>query len=434
MIRVESLKSLISKTIAANSRWRIVTADSSLVRAIPIELEEALPPIGNSAGVSDSAWLTLHFWVDNRPKPRLGVFWRTTSVRNRETRNRVLTALVQTGGTGFAYRGAKDAWSAKDDPAFSGKTVSNEWWPSGEKPDLNAARDEIRKQLNIWTERVSTILHAMKSVPEITAVPHEIKRSTESEIHKIARSVAVGDSKTPSDLGVKSTPPLPPWVKEDRFQPHYTNIHELLKHPRLTLKQRAENSRRLYGTETMAGFNDWNAPTLLLAKDAGPMQTFLKLIKAGDPQPWRHADDRDTKGTPTNERLRRLASNLPGAKLYGSVMVGLLRNDDRQRGPLPNFEDPMLQAYIRRVLTDFVFPNMDHLRIIICLGNEACKTIGTIIDEPLLVWEFDSLRRAAEPIEYKGKLIFAAWHPVASEPAENVRRVWARAAAALGHH
>ncbi len=230
---------------------------------------------------------------------------------------------------------------------------------------------------------------------------------------------------------IKLTPPLPQWVKQDLFQPYYTNIHELLKHPRVTLKRRTENSRRLYGTETMDGFNDWDAPTLLLAKDAGPMQTFLRLIETGDQRPWRHADERDSKGTPTNVRLRNFASILPGTKLYGSVMAGLLRNDGKQRGSLPNFDDPKLQAYLRRILNEIVFPGMKNLRVVICLGNEACQIVGTVIDRPRLAWEFDTLRRAAEPIEYEGKLIFAAWHPVASEPSENVRRVWAAAAKAL---
>src|SRR5437870_695072 len=125
MFTFEPLKSLISKTIAADSHWRIVTADQSLVCAIPTELEEALPAIGNSVGISDSAWLTLHFWIDSRPKPRLGIFWRTTSVRDRETRNHVLKSLLEIDGTVFAYRGAKDAWSERDDPAFSGNTVSS---------------------------------------------------------------------------------------------------------------------------------------------------------------------------------------------------------------------------------------------------------------------------------------------------------------------
>jgi hypothetical protein len=280
MIRVEPLKSLISKTIAADSRWRIVTAEPTLVRAIPTELEEVLPSIGNLSGVSDSAWLTLHFWIDSRPKPRLGVFWRSTSVRDRESRNRVLKALLESGGTGFTYRGAKNAWSGKDDPTFSGKTVSNEWWPAREGPDLLAAADDIRNQLRDWNKHLPNILHALTNTAG--------RISSNARIHPAQpqadpRTLTTYDPRNPSVVSkrpqgptqlkkskIKLTPPLPDWLRDDLFQPHYTNIHALLAHPRLTPEQRAENTRRLYGTETMDGFNDWNASVLLLAKDAGP--------------------------------------------------------------------------------------------------------------------------------------------------------------------
>jgi hypothetical protein len=438
MFTVEPLKSIISKTIAADSCWRIVTADPTLVRAILTELEEVLPSIGNSIGISDSAWLTLHFWIDNRPKPRLGIFWRSTSVRDHETRNRVLKALLESGGTGFAYRGAKNAWSGKDDPTFSGKTVSNEWWPAREEPGLLAAADDIRNQLRDWNKRLPNILHALtntagtiSSNSRIHLAPHQADPRPLTTYDPRNPSVVSKRPQAPTQLKkskIKLTPPLPDWVRDDLFQPHYTNIHALLTHQRLTPEQRAENTRRLYGTETMDGFNDWNAPVLLLAKDAGPMQTFLRLIEQGDRQPWRHADHRDSKGTPTNERLRGLASIIPGTKLYGSVMAGLLRNDGRQRGALPNFNDPKLQAYLHRILTDVIFPNMKNLRVIICLGNDACQVVGTVLDQPRLAYEFDALRRNAEPIEYDGKHVFAAWHPVASESSENVRRVWMAAA------
>jgi hypothetical protein len=238
---------------------------------------------------------------------------------------------------------------------------------------------------------------------------------------------------------IKLTPPLPNWVREDRFQPYYTNIHELLKHSRLTDKQRADNTRRLYGTETMNGFNDWDAAVLLLAKDAGPMQTFRRLIEEGDrihceanpcTQPWRHAVPGED-GSTTNRSLRNLSGALPGTKLYGSVMAGLLRNDGRQRGSLPNFSDAKLQICLRRILNDIVFRHMRNLSVIICLGNEACEVVGTVIERPELVNDYNSLRRSATPVDFRGKQVFAAWHPVASELSENVSRVWMAAARVL---
>lgn len=74
---------------------------------------------------------------------------------------------------------------------------------------------------------------------------------------------------------------------------------------------------------------------------------------------------------------------------------------------------------------------MKNLKVILCLGNDSCKIVGTVINDSSLASEFDGLRRNAEPVEFEGKLVFAAWHPVASESGENVRRVWQSAAAVL---
>jgi len=224
------------------------------------------------------------------------------------------------------------------------------------------------------------------------------------------------------------TSQLPAWVRKDGFQPHYTNIHSLLQDRRLTTKQRRENGRRLYGTETMEGFNDWDASVLLLAKDANPMQTFLRRIEEGDPQPWRHGQPWE-KGGATNTRLQGLAAELQGTKLYGSAMVGLLRNDGQLRGPLPDFQNPKLQAYLRRILLEVVFPRMKNLRVIICLGKEACEVIGNVVGSSQLALNFHALPHVAKPVEFEGKQIFAAWHPIASKA--NARLVWVAAARAL---
>lgn len=70
----------------------------------------------------------------------------------------------------------------------------------------------------------------------------------------------------------------------------------------------------------MGGFNDWDASVLLLAKDANPMQTFRRRIEEGDAQPWRHGQPWE-KGGSTNTHLQSLAAEIPGTKLYGSVMA-----------------------------------------------------------------------------------------------------------------
>lgn len=448
------LKQLIVDVIKSDSSWRIVSRTATLVRAIPKQLEDALPIIGSSTVASGSAWLTLDFWIDGA---RLGVFWRSNPVRDREARNTVLKALVETPETGFVYQGTKGPWSEGDTPPFSGKTVSNgSWWPSGEEPDLQAARDVIRDQLRKWRERLPSIAEVVSPISKASSTKSLVAQSrpvsindefSDPEEQVVSKRtigwVSMKDAEVPqkqtgsSRSKIKPTPPLPDWVREDPFQPHYTNIHELLKNPRLSAEQRLENSRRLYGTETMEGFNDWNASVLLLAKDPGPTKVFRRLIEEADgvhcqsipcTQPWRHAVPGE-KGSQTNMNLRDFATIIPGAKLYGSVMAGLLRNDGKQSGALPSFYDVTLQRYVRRILEEIVFPAMNNLQVIICLGDDACRVVGTVIGSAELSRSFRTLRDAAKPIDFHGKQVFASFHtsPLAmadSSKVERARRVW----------
>jgi hypothetical protein len=178
----------------------------------------------------------------------------------------------------------------------------------------------------------------------------------------------------------------------------------------------------------MEGFNDWDASVLLLAKDANPMQTFLRRIEEGDAQPWRHGHPVE-KGGSTNTRLQSLASEIPGTKLYGSVMAGMLRNDGKLRGQLPDFQNPKLQAYLQRILLEVVFPSMKNLRVVICMGQEACQVTGMVIGSSQLALNFDALPKVSKPAEFEGKLFFAAWHPIASK--RFAREVWIAAAGTL---
>jgi len=187
----------------------------------------------------------------------------------------------------------------------------------------------------------------------------------------------------------------------------------------------------------MEGFNDWNASVLLLAKDAGPVQIFSRLIEESDgihcqevpcTQPWRHAVPGE-KGSPTNENLRNFATIVPGTKLYGSIMAGLLRNDGNQSGALPNFYDVTLQAYLRRILEEIVFPGMENLQVIICLGDDACRVVGTVIRSAELTRNFRTLRDTAKPVDFHGKQVFASFHtsPLVMadrSKVERAREVW----------
>jgi serine/threonine protein kinase len=176
-VQFGKLAQSITGVVSSDPLWRIVSATPTLVRAIPSQLEDALPAIGSSANAPGSAWLTLDFWIDDRPRPRLGVFWRSNPVKDREVRNRVIRTLLESP-TGFEYKGKAEAWIEKDEPAFSGRTVSNQWWPSGEEPDLHAASDEIRDQLRTWTDRLPGIVNAVRAsstgrISEVQTVPED---------------------------------------------------------------------------------------------------------------------------------------------------------------------------------------------------------------------------------------------------------------------
>jgi hypothetical protein len=155
----EMMIQAIRETVGAAPGWCVVGTTRTLVRAIPLELEKALPAIGEATSTPSTAWLTLHFWVEN-PPGRLGVFWRASRTSSWEIRDKTLDALVRKESkTGFFHR-QKD-WRDGATPAFAGRTVSDDWWPQGSTPDLEAVRNEVRTQLAAWSEYVPAMIDAI---------------------------------------------------------------------------------------------------------------------------------------------------------------------------------------------------------------------------------------------------------------------------------
>jgi len=172
------LAELIIRIIKSDSKWRVVSTTATLTRAIPFDLEAVLPPIGSAVTARDAAWLTLDFWIDDKPKPRVGVFWRSNPVRDRARRNIVLKALLETGGTNFEYKGKSGAWSEINKPAFSGITVSDAWWPAGQQPDLQAAQSEVRAQLQRWNGYMPRIIRTA-AVASKAGLIRDVRESNE---------------------------------------------------------------------------------------------------------------------------------------------------------------------------------------------------------------------------------------------------------------
>lgn len=160
---------------------------------------------------------------------------------------------------------------------------------------------------------------------------------------------------------MKRTPLIPDWIRSFHC-PGYTNIFELLP-----------EETKLFCTETL--FGDWDAPTLLLAKDAAPVDVIQERMAEEDEDPWRHSRrDLDRMGWRTNEKLVELSQHVLGSKLYGSALAHLLKNDQATSSPLPGFNADPLRGHLRRVL-DFVVKEMASLSTIICLGNESWNLV-----------------------------------------------------------
>lgn len=168
----------------------------------------------------------------------------------------------------------------------------------------------------------------------------------------------------PEVAQVKSTPPVPEWLRSFRH-PAYKNIYEWI--PQET---------RIFGTESL--FGDWDAEVLLLAKDYAPASVIRQRMKSGDPRPYRAAeraiDGGRAMGVSTNENLRRLVRPLANVSmLYGSAFGGLMRNDCTTSGALPAYREILTQYAVP--LLQWCVERLPRLRAIVCLGREATVTL-----------------------------------------------------------
>lgn len=200
---------------------------------------------------------------------------------------------------------------------------------------------------------------------------------------------------------MRQSPPIPDWLHRFRH-PAYTNIYEL-----------SPQETRIFGTESLYG--DWDAETLLLAKDFAPACLIHHRVRTGCDRPYHHSDwtgRPPPPGARTNRTLHACAEALPGRKLYGSAFGGLLRNDDKLSGRLPDF-DHLCSAYAAPLMR-FAAASMPNLRAIACLGKEAwvCAArafeLGDGAD-----WAEWHERAAPQRIETAGRQVslFAMRHP-----------------------
>ncbi|MCA9278347.1 MAG: hypothetical protein H6815_06785 [Phycisphaeraceae bacterium] len=201
------------------------------------------------------------------------------------------------------------------------------------------------------------------------------------------------------------TPPIPNWIKYKHI-PGYTNIYSL-----------QPNETRIFGTESLYG--DWNGRVLLMAKDFACSKLIRDRIAEGDPRPFRHEPS-----LRTNTRLRKCADCIAtGARpeacgiLYGSVLAGMLRDDDSMSGTLPSRK--LALDYGSRIVS-FVRSSMPNLQVVACMGEDSWLAATKSFDITLC-WKEAS--RATTPTFAKNTYVIAVHHPARASN-EKMIRAW----------
>ena len=218
-------------------------------------------------------------------------------------------------------------------------------------------------------------------------------------------------------------PPVPEWIRKFSY-PGWTNAFHLLP-----------TNNRLYGTETL--FGDWNSRVLLLAKDWGPTDELkLGIADPKETNPWRHAQRElgDRGGCRSNQMLLRLASVIPGGKLYGSAAANMLYDSPGWSRSLPGFESGPLHEFLKGVLS-WVLESMPRVQHVACLGNEAWYLTCTTIDNRSAANAFaeyrDSFQSVSGAVGKKKISAFALYHPAARVSNESKEKGWRALSASL---
>lgn len=219
---------------------------------------------------------------------------------------------------------------------------------------------------------------------------------------------------------MRSTPEIPNRFRTFQY-PGYTNVFSLLP-----------DCPRFYATETL--FGDWDAATLLLAKDAAPTSAIIDLAVNEGQTAWRHSERAkgDTGGWRTNERLVELASCLPSSKLYGSATANLLCDKPGWSRSLPGFRSGPVHNYLCDAL-DWVIGNMPNLKAIACIGQEAWFLTSVVLGRSEVSRQGRTHRDKEQLIigDVKGRSIAATCH---FHPSRGSRTQWQLGWAALAEH
>ena len=194
---------------------------------------------------------------------------------------------------------------------------------------------------------------------------------------------------------MRGTPAIPAWIRAYRSR-SYTNIYQL-----------CPDETRLFGTESLYG--DWDADLLLLAKDFAPSRLVRQRLAAGEERPYHHTDwhvNARGPGARTNRALYRLAERIGCRKLYGSALVGLLRDDEKVSGALA--DAAAITPFVCEALR-FTIGQMPNLRAIACLGADAWQWATRTFGHVGADWR--EHRDARRPLQADRLTLFALPHP-----------------------
>jgi len=150
-----------------------------------------------------------------------------------------------------------------------------------------------------------------------------------------------------------------------------------------------------------------------LAQDPSNLKTIQRRCDEGHPDPFCAFDWRfDKKGQPqrdgkeTNRNLHWLAQQIDCSKLYGSVLVGLLKRTKNKSGKPP--KTPAVEDY-KKMVFKWVLDHVPNLRAIACLGTAARDFVA---EEILDSSRADELRRGVgSAVRSEGLYVIHLMHP-----------------------
>jgi hypothetical protein len=219
---------------------------------------------------------------------------------------------------------------------------------------------------------------------------------------------------------MRSTPEIP-----DRFRhlsfPGYTNVFSLLP-----------DCNRFYCTETL--FGDWDAQTLILAKDPAPASVIKSRVSLEGEMAWRHSEHarNDSGGWKTNERIASQCRILPGTQLYGSATANMLCDKEGWSRTLPGFRRGILREYLHQSLC-WVIENMPNLRAIACIGTDSWHLTADVLGRPESANHASKYRDAERLLEGSlgARSLVASCH---FHPSRGSREQWALGWKTLARH